>query len=103
MSGPVYNANRTECSPILSVIIRVITLQGLLVRSSISLIPVYDNFRGLLSRMWFGDLSSAQIFDWLSQLSDYKCPITCKCPIHYLIGGYRPIRFEEIVILLILM
>ena len=41
--------------------------------------------------MWFGDLNSAQIFHWLSQQSDYNCPITRK-------GVYRPIRFEEIAI-----
>ena len=38
-------------------------------------------------------------------ISHCKCPITCKCPINALIGGggggYWPIRFEEIVILLI--
>ena len=26
--------------------------------------------------MWLSDLISSQIFDWLSQLSDYKCPIS---------------------------
>ena len=37
--------------------------------------------------MWFGDLNSAQMFNWLSQQSDYNCPIMCKCPINDLIGG----------------
>ena len=32
--------------------------------------------------MWLGDLTSAQIFDWLCQQSDYNCPITRKCPIN---------------------
>ena len=37
---------------------------------------------GSLSRMWLGDLNSAQIVDWLSQQSDYYCPIACKFPIN---------------------
>ena len=56
--------------------------------------------------MRLGDLFSSNL-DWLSQQSDYNCPIAHKCPDNDSIGaaGYRPIReiFEEIVILLIIL
>ena len=51
------------------------------IRSPLPINHEYYNFQELLSRIWFGDLNSAQIFDLLSQRSNYNCPITCKCPI----------------------
>ena len=56
-----------------------------------------DYYQGCDMVIWI----QLKFFDWLSQQSDYNCPITCKCPINDLIGGYRPIGFEEIVILMI--
>ena len=90
--------NRTEWSTIRSVIIRVITKfvnheydyrpTSDDTKSHYQLVIKYYNFQGLLLRMWLGDLNSAQIFHWLIQQSDYNCPITCKCPINDLIGGF---------------
>ena len=35
-----------------------------------------------------GDFNSAQVFDWRTQLSDYKCPNTCKFPVDdFAVGG----------------
>ena len=50
-------------------------------RTTLSINHKYHNFQGLLPSVirWF-EFSS--IFHWLSQQSNYNCPITCKCPIN---------------------
>ena len=95
------NGNRTQRSTIRSVIIREYDYRPTSDDTKVSLFlgncNKYYNFQGLLSRMWFCDLNSAQIFHWLSQRSDYNCPITRKW---FNRGVYRPIRVKEIVILM---
>ena len=67
------NGNRTEWSPIRSVIIRVITK---FVNHEYDYRPASDNTK-----------SHYQLIISIT-ISDCKCPITCKCPINALIGGF---------------
>ena len=50
------------------------------------------------------DLTERTKYDWLLQLSDYRCPITANCPITILQKNKTatvPITFEEIVMVVI--
>ena len=50
------------------------------------------------------DLAEWTWFDWLLQLSDYRCSITVNCPIIRLVkskAANPPIMFEEIVMVMI--
>ena len=50
------------------------------------------------------DLAEWTWFDWLLQLSDYRCPITVNCPITRLVkskAANPPIMFEEIIMVMI--
>ena len=76
-----YNGNRTEWSPVRSVIIQVITKlddreAGVqFVNREYDYRPTSDDTK-----------SHYQLIISIT-ISDCKCPITCKCPINALIGG----------------
>ena len=99
----INTGKRAEWSPIRSVITPVITicLSRVWLRTDIGRHKVhYQLIRGLLSRMWLGDLNSPQFL-----IDSSNSPITTvrlHASVQLMIwsGGYQPIRFEEIVILI---
>ena len=56
----------------------------------------------ILSSLWLVHLNLTPVYDWLSQLSDYKVS-DYKQSVRWMIyqGVYAPITFEEIVIVMI--
>ena len=78
---PINNGNRTEWSPIRSVIIRVITKLDNREAGFQFVNHEYDY------RPTSDDTKSHYQLIISITISDCKCPITCKCPIDALMGG----------------